>query len=83
MTYRIIIEKKAEKFIRKQEKKEQERLLRAIYQLPDGTDVKKLKGFDLFRLRVGSYRVIYSIDNEIKIIAIKNIDNRGDVYKRY
>ncbi|HIY60639.1 MAG TPA: type II toxin-antitoxin system RelE/ParE family toxin [Candidatus Eisenbergiella pullistercoris] len=81
MTYRIIIEKKAEKFIRKQEKKEQERLLRAIYQLPDGTDVKKLKGFDLFRLRVGSYRVIYSIDNEIKIIAIKNIDNRGDIYK--
>ena len=81
MTYRIIIEKKAEKFIRKQEKKEQERLLRAIYQLPDGTDVKKLKGFDLFRLRVGSFRVIYSIDNEIKIIAIKNIDNRGDIYK--
>ena len=48
MTYRIIIEKKAEKFIRKQEKKEQERLLRAIYQLPDGTDVKNEKGLIYF-----------------------------------
>lgn len=40
MKYRIIIEKKAEKFIRKQVKKEQERLLKAIYKLPYGTDIK-------------------------------------------
>lgn len=82
MKYRIIIEKRAEKFIRKQEKKEQERLLNAISKLPDGTDIKKLKGSELFRVRVGNYRILYTIDEGIKVITIENIDNRGDVYKR-
>mgnify|MGYP006075004781 CR=1 FL=1 len=82
MKYRIIIEKRAEKFIRIQEKKEQERLLNAISKLPEGTDIKKLKGSELFRVRVGNYRVLYTIDEGIKVITIENIDNRGDVYKR-
>ncbi len=82
MKYRIIIEKRAEKFIRKQGKKEQERLLNAISKLPDGTDIKKLKGSELFRVRVGNYRILYTIDEGIKVITIENIDNRGDVYKR-
>lgn len=81
MRYRIIIDKKAEKFIRKQEERVQERLLKAIYKLPEGIDIKKLKGSELFRLRVGNYRVIYSVDDEIKVIMVENIDNRGDVYK--
>lgn len=51
--------------------------------LPDGTDIQKLQGYNLYRLRVGDYRVIYSVDNGIRIITIENIDNRGDVYKRY
>lgn len=82
MKYRIIVDKKAEKFIRKQEKRTQERLLNAIYKLPDGTDIKKLKGEELYRLRVGDYRVLYAIDDGIKVITVENIDNRGDVYKR-
>ena len=81
MRYRFIIDKKAEKFIRKQEERVQERLLKAIYKLPEGTDIKKLKGSEFFRLRVGNYRVIYSVDDEIKVIMVENIDNRGDVYK--
>ena len=81
MRYRIIIDKRAEKFIRKQAERVQERLLKAIYKLPEGTDIKKLKGSELFRLRVGNYRVIYSVDDEIKVIMVENIDNRGDVYK--
>lgn len=83
MKYRIVIEKVAEKFIRKQDRKTQERLLKAISQLPVGNDIKKLKGYDLFRLRVGDFRVIYAIDDGIKVITVENIDNRGDIYKRY
>lgn len=82
MKYRVIIEKKAEKFIRKQGKKDQERLLKAAYKLPEGADIKKLKGSDLFRVRVGNYRILYTIDDGIKVITVENIDNRGDVYKR-
>ncbi len=80
-TYKIDFEKSAQKFIDKQPKSQRIRLYKAIYKLPEGTDIKKLKGSELFRLRVGNYRVIYSVDDGIKVITIENIDNRGDVYK--
>lgn len=82
MMYKIIVEKAAEKFLKKQDGKTQERLLKAIYKLPEGTDIKKLQGHDLYRLRVGNYRILYTVDDGMKIITIENIDNRGDVYKR-
>lgn len=81
--YTIRFEKAAEKFLRKQTPKMQKNLLTVIHKLPDGTDIKRLKGYNLYRMRVGNVRVIYSVQEEIKIITIENIDNRGDVYKRY
>lgn len=81
--YKIEFSKAALKFLEKQDKQQRQRLYKAIYRLPEGTDVKKLKGYDLYRVRVGSYRILYSMDETIKIITIENIDNRGDVYKRY
>ena len=64
------------------DKKTQERLLRAISQLPMGTDIKKLQGLEMYRMRVGDMRVLYTIDDVVMVISIENIDNRGDVYKR-
>lgn len=43
MKYNIIILKPAEKFIRKLPKSESERILKAVYKLPEG-DIKALKG---------------------------------------
>lgn len=82
-SYVIRFEKAAEKFLRKQTPKTQQNLMTAIYKLPDGTDIKRLKGHDLYRMRVGNVRVIYSIQEEIRVINIENIDNHGDIYKRY
>lgn len=82
--YKIQFEKSAVKFLKKQDKPTQERLLKAINELPNGTDIKKLQGHDnLYRKRVGNIRILYSIEEEVKIINIENIDNRGDIYKRY
>ncbi len=81
--YVIRFEKAAEKFLRKQTPKTQQNLMKTIYRLPDGTDIKRLKGYDFYRIRVGNIRIIYSIKEEIRVINIENIDNRGDVYKRY
>lgn len=80
--YKIEFEKAAQKFLNKQDKAQRLRLYKAIYKLPNGTDIKKIKGYNLYRLRVGDYRILYSIDEVVKIITIENIDNRGDVYKR-
>lgn len=82
--YTIIFEKAALKFLRKQDKNTQTRLLNVINKLPEGTDIKKLQGHsELYRLRVGNFRVIYTIKEELRIIDIENIDNRGDIYKNY
>lgn len=82
MKYQILIEKPALKFIQKQPKPQQERLLRAIAALPENGDIKAMVGYaGLFRLRVGSYRVIYSVEDTVLTVRILNAGNRGDVYK--
>lgn len=86
MKYTIIIKKLAEKFIVKLPKPEKERVLKAINQLPEGNDIKELKGKKnkgLYRLRVGGYRIIYSVDNGELIVYVVDAGNRGEVYKRY
>ncbi len=82
MKYKIEFQKAALKFLRKQDKPTQERLLTAINKLPDGTDIKKLQGYDMYRMRVGNMRVLYTVDDVVMIVCIENIDNRGDVYKK-
>lgn len=82
--YQIIIKKKAKKFIDKLPINERKRIAYAIEQLPNGEDIKKLKGHDeLLRLRVGEYRIIYSVDNGKLIVYVVDAGNRGDIYKRY
>lgn len=82
--YKIIIKKKAKKFIDKLPKNEQLRVARAIERLPNGEDIKKLKGYsDLLRLRVGEYRIIYSVDNGELIVYVIDAGNRGEIYNRY
>ena len=81
--YQIVIKKRAKKFIDKLPQNERKRVS-AIEQLPNGEDIKKLKGFDdLLRLRVGNYRIVYTVDNGKLIVYVIDIDNRGDIYKRY
>lgn len=57
-------------------------IVEAIEGLPEKGDIRKLKGRsvkNIYRLRVGRYRVIYIWEkDEIKIL---DIDTRGDVYK--
>ena len=86
MKYTILIEKPAEKFIVKLPRPEKERVLRAIHELPEQGDMKRLQGKKskgLFRLRVGDYRVIYSVDNGCLIVYVVDAGNRGEIYNRY
>ncbi len=82
--YQIILKKRAKKFIDVLPLPEKKRLVSAIERLPGGEDIKRLKGHEgLFRLRVGSYRIIYSVDNGKLIVYVIDIGSRGDIYKRY
>ena len=81
MKYQLIIDKGALKFISKQPIQAKKRLLQAISKLPEGDVIKMSGKFNLYRLRVGSYRIIYTIDNNRLIIKVVEVGNRGDVYK--
>ncbi len=39
-TYKIVFEKEAQKFLDKQDKNTRLRIYKAIYRLPEGTDIK-------------------------------------------
>ena len=80
MSYTILYEKPALKFIQKQPKEQQRRILEAVHALPDSGDIKQLKGHTgLLRLRVGSYRIIYTVDNGRLIVRIIDAGNRGHI----
>lgn len=82
MKYEIQIEKRALKFIEKQARDKRELLFKSIARLPDG-DTKPLRGqTDIFRLRVGTYRVLYRIDNGQYIICVIDAGSRGQIYNR-
>jgi mRNA interferase RelE/StbE len=58
------------------------RLLSALVGLakkPPQGDIKKLSGRDDFRLRVGKYRVLFRIEDNV--IIVTNIAPRGQAYK--
>lgn len=86
MRYTIRIEKPAEKFILRQPREQQERLLKAIQKLPHEGDIKHLQGKKskgLDRLRVGDYRVIFRVERDQLIVCVIDAGGRGDIYKRY
>jgi len=86
--YKISVMKPARKFIEKQPRPQQERLLKAIKKLPHDGDIIPMGGHkETFRLRVGDYRVIFEIRDSIIIdgeeitpLDVLIAGNRGDVY---
>lgn len=81
--------KSAQKFIKTRDVKEKQRIRNIIENnlkhLPAEGDIKPLEGFSdgRKRLRVGSIRIIfrYDDDNNLLILNILDIGNRGDIYK--
>lgn len=61
-----------------------ERIDRAILDLaedPHPRGSRKLRGESAWRIRVGSYRVIYEIDDDVREVLIADVGHRGDIYR--
>ena len=55
-----------------------------ISKTPEYLDIIKIEGKEkTYRLRVGSYRVIFVVDSTNKVINIDKIDTRGKIEKHY
>lgn len=61
------------------------RIVEAVGQLsenPRPAGCKKLKGHDdLWRIRIGGYRVIYFIGDAIRLVRIEKVSDRKDAYR--
>ncbi len=75
---KINYSKQSVKFLKKQDRITQKRIIDAINKLPNG-DVKKMQGRAGYRLRVGNFRIIFDLAGNI--LYIEEIDNRGQIYK--
>ena len=60
-----------------------QRIIKKVEELSDdpfSKDIKRLKGSNDFRLRVGDYRIIFSIEKDL--ITILKVGHRKSVYER-
>ena len=85
MSYRLVINKKAFKVLQEIQEPDYSAIKKAINALADNPRPHgyiKLKGTKNYRIRVGDYRIIYGIFDNILLIEIINIGHRKDVYNQ-
>jgi len=84
MTYEVDWTRKSIRDLRRLDKQTSERIIKAVdhYARTGYGDVKKLTNEgDQLRLRVGDWRVRYTVDNGVKILSVLRVLSRGDAYK--
>ena len=85
MSYRVEFSRGASKQFRKLPLNIQKRIQAKIDELaiePRPNRVKKLQGDDnSYRIRVGDYRIVYEIKDDILLVIVIKIKHRSEVYK--
>ncbi len=82
--YALAILRRAQKELSNLPQEHYVRVRDAIRQLarePRPSGSKKLAGREGWRIRVGSYRVVYEIDDPNHVVTVMHIGHRRDVYR--
>ena len=83
MRYSIEIRSKVKKYLLTLDENLRGRISRRIDKLTDNprpADCKKLKTRDAYRIRVGDYRVIYEIHDDVLVVLVIRAAHRRDAY---
>lgn len=85
MTYEVVYTRQALKTLRGLPRNLAQNIQAKIGQLAKAPEqlaanIKKLAGRDGYRLRVGDFRVIYTLDNGRLLITVIAIGSRGGIY---
>jgi mRNA interferase RelE/StbE len=87
MSYRVDVSKRASKSLTRFPEKVQTSIIEALERLEDDPfhpqlDIKALHGElkGLYRVRVGSYRVIYEIEQSERVVRVRQILHRQNAY---
>ncbi len=84
MTYRIELRPAAVKALRRIDRQDQARIRGAIALLatdPRPPGAKALKGRPGLRVRVGDYRILYTVEEDVLLIVVVTLGNRQSVYR--
>lgn len=86
MNYNIIMSKSADRCLRSIPKNIAQRIRSKLLLLSQdpwtyNNNVSKLVGREVYRLRVGQWRVIYTVEQDKLIIYVLTIGVRGGVYQ--
>lgn len=83
--FRIELRPAAVKALRRVDPQDRPRIQGAIALLGDDPrppGARALQGRDGFRVRVGTYRIIYTIHDDVLLIVVVTVGHRRDVYDR-
>ncbi|MDT8424011.1 MAG: type II toxin-antitoxin system RelE/ParE family toxin [Desulfuromonadales bacterium] len=84
MSYALEILRSAQKQLAHIDRHDQLRIITAIRSLadePHPAGSKKLSGRDAWRIRVGTYRIIYEIQHDRLLVVVVSIGHRREVYR--
>ncbi|MDZ7886556.1 MAG: type II toxin-antitoxin system RelE/ParE family toxin [Mycobacterium sp.] len=83
--YSIEIETSAAKQIARLQRGEQVRVAKAIKELaadPRPSGCTKLSGTtSSYRVRVGNYRIVYMVEDAIRVVTVTRVGHRREVYR--
>ena len=84
MAYAVSLKKSAEKELDHLPDRIHQRIVEHLIALksdPRPAGIKKLHGKEGYRLRVGAYRILYSVNDSSKHVEIFSIAHRKEVYR--
>ena len=84
MAYTVNLKSSAERELEDLPAKVQDRIIKALIYLkerPRPVGVRKLRGKEGYRLRIGNYCILYTIDDSESKIEVFSIGHRRDVYR--
>jgi len=84
VTYRVEVLPIAAKALRGLDRSVRERIQEAIDRLvenPRPAGCKKLVNSLAWRIRIGNYRVLYEIRDEVLLVSVVDVGHRSDIYR--
>jgi len=84
VSYTVVFKPSAENDFEKLPPQVQERIgasLASLESTPRPAGCKKLKAREGYRVRVGDYRIVYSIDDRASVVRILAIGHRKEIYQ--
>lgn len=83
-TYVVTIERAARKALDRVERSPRRRIedrIEALEDDPRPPGCIKLSGMEAYRIRVGSYRVVYTVDDGVHLVNVTNVGHRRSIYR--